>query len=264
MRQNFNYHTHTYRCGHASLDSDESYVLSAIKAGFKTLGMSDHAPYPDLKKERDRMNFERIEDYLSSMNALKEKYADQIDLKIGFEMEYFDEYRDYLDYLLSRADYLILGQHYPSRFAEVDYCYGGQREVTKEDVEKYGELIEKGLHTGKYLYLAHPDYFMGSQTSFDDTCRKTTHRIFKAAEETDTPVEVNIALAKRRKREIDGKTVYPYPLREVWQIASQYKLRVLYGYDAHDSALLQNTEIFDIADSILEGIDLNFIKEPLL
>ena len=263
MRQDFNYHTHTYRCGHAAMDSDESYVLSAIKAGFKQLGMSDHAPYPELKKERDRMNFSQLEEYLSSMRHLKEKYKDQIDLKIGFEMEYFDEYDSYIDFLSHKVEYLILGQHYPTRFAEIDYCHA-DREVTREEIEKYGELLEKGIYSGKFLYLAHPDYFMGLQDSFDETCRNAVHRIFSAAEKTDTPVEVNIKLTKRKKRLIDGKLVYPYPLREVWEIASQYKLRVLYGYDAHDSAILQNMEIIDIADSILEGIDLNFIREPLL
>ena len=33
--QNFNYHQHTYRCGHADLDmEDEEYVQEYIKMGF--------------------------------------------------------------------------------------------------------------------------------------------------------------------------------------------------------------------------------------
>ena len=98
MRQNFNYHTHTYRCGHAEMDSDESYVLSAIKAGYEILGMSDHAPYPDLSKKTDRMDYDEMPQYLASMHYLKEKYADKINLKIGFEMEYFPEYQSYIHY----------------------------------------------------------------------------------------------------------------------------------------------------------------------
>ena len=39
-----NYHTHTYRCGHAT-GTDREYVENAIKVGLKTLGFSDHAPY---------------------------------------------------------------------------------------------------------------------------------------------------------------------------------------------------------------------------
>ena len=37
-KQDFNMHTHTKRCGHAYGD-DEQYVLAAIDAGFKQLGL---------------------------------------------------------------------------------------------------------------------------------------------------------------------------------------------------------------------------------
>ena len=34
--QEFNYHSHTYRCGHADLDmTDEEYVEAYIKMGFR-------------------------------------------------------------------------------------------------------------------------------------------------------------------------------------------------------------------------------------
>ncbi|MFV0479993.1 MAG: PHP domain-containing protein [Anaerorhabdus sp.] len=42
--QNFNFHTHTYRCKHA-IGRDEEYVIEAIKAGVKVLGFSDHMPF---------------------------------------------------------------------------------------------------------------------------------------------------------------------------------------------------------------------------
>jgi histidinol-phosphatase (PHP family) len=38
----YNYHSHTYRCGHASRCSDEDYVLEAIEHGYKKYGFSDH------------------------------------------------------------------------------------------------------------------------------------------------------------------------------------------------------------------------------
>ena len=41
-----NYHTHTYRCGHAGDYPDEAYVQAAVQAGYKVLGMSDHTPWP--------------------------------------------------------------------------------------------------------------------------------------------------------------------------------------------------------------------------
>lgn len=263
MRQIFNYHTHTYRCGHASLDSDESYVQSAIATGFKVLGMSDHAPYPDYSKTTDRMDFDQIDDYLNSMYYLKEKYKDQIDLKVGFEMEYFDCYADsYFDYLLSRSEYLLLGQHYPHPDGSHDYAHGTN---TPELIEKYTDLVIKGMKTGKFLYLAHPDYFMPGVDEFDENCRIAAERIFQTAEQTNTPVEINIKLTKRRKQlYADGQWHYPYPFRDFWKVAENYDVKCLYGFDAHDSDILQREDMFTLADEILDGINLDFIKEPLI
>ena len=39
-----NYHTHTYRCGHA-VGTERDYVEAALKAGIRTLGFSDHTPH---------------------------------------------------------------------------------------------------------------------------------------------------------------------------------------------------------------------------
>ena len=42
-----NYHTHTWRCRHAD-GTEREYVETAIEAGLKILGFSDHTPqvYP--------------------------------------------------------------------------------------------------------------------------------------------------------------------------------------------------------------------------
>ena len=41
MRQKFNLHTHTWRCGHA-VGEDSEYIENAIVAGFECLGFSEH------------------------------------------------------------------------------------------------------------------------------------------------------------------------------------------------------------------------------
>ena len=43
--QNINYHTHTYRCGHADYSmKDEDYVKEFINKGFKKIAFTDHCP----------------------------------------------------------------------------------------------------------------------------------------------------------------------------------------------------------------------------
>ena len=39
----YNYHTHTHRCSHAS-GTEEEYVKRAVENGIKYMGFSDHVP----------------------------------------------------------------------------------------------------------------------------------------------------------------------------------------------------------------------------
>ena len=90
---------HTYRCMHAS-GTDEEYVLSAIKNGYEEIGFSDHSPwkYDSNFVAHMRMKDSQFHDYYRSVSALKEKYKNQISIKIGLECEYFPKYMPCLLY----------------------------------------------------------------------------------------------------------------------------------------------------------------------
>ena len=91
----YNLHTHTTRCHHAE-DECEKYVLKAIESGYKTLGFSEHIPLilPNGSESLYRMCDSEAQSYADEINALKEKYKDVIDIKLGFETEYYPEYFD--------------------------------------------------------------------------------------------------------------------------------------------------------------------------
>ena len=75
-----NYHTHTFRCNHAS-GTDREYVERAIENGMKTLGFSDHAPYLFPFKDYYsfyRMKVEEIEEYADSVRTLAKEYEKDI------------------------------------------------------------------------------------------------------------------------------------------------------------------------------------------
>ena len=79
--QKFNYHSHTYRCGHADLDmKDEEYIQEYIKMGFKKVAITDHCPEKNKIDKRDdmRMDYTQKDEYINSIKKLKEKYADKI------------------------------------------------------------------------------------------------------------------------------------------------------------------------------------------
>ena len=86
----YNYHTHTYMCGHAS-GTPEEYIERAIKCGIKHMGFSDHSPFifPDGYESPHRVPCAGAREYVSMLCDLREKYKEYFDINIGFEMEYY-------------------------------------------------------------------------------------------------------------------------------------------------------------------------------
>ncbi len=254
MRQDFNYHTHTSRCGHA-VGKDEEYIQAAVEAGFKVLGMSDHRPYRTIPRRGERMDWSQLDDYLSSMRHLKQKYADKISIRIGFETEYYPEQLSDIKELMKDVEYMILGQHYDSQYGN-DYCF----KVSDEQILLYADQVCEAMETGLFLYVAHPDYCMYGQDDFSPVCAIAAEMIARKAVETDTPLEVNINGINKGLHKY-GKTMqYPYPFRQFWEIMSRYPIKCVYGFDSHDPRHLKETFMYEKTDLILEGLPLNFIK----
>ena len=176
-----NYHTHTLRCGHA-FGSDDAYVQAAILAGFEELGFSDHVPWPyasGFTHPGVRMTIDSLDEYVASIRSLKEKYADRIRLHIGFECEYFPAYIHWLGEMKEekQLDYLILGNHYDGS-DETGIYFGNAR--TPQDLRRYADGTIKGIESGLFAYLAHPDVFMRGYGHFDDTCADVARDLVQA------------------------------------------------------------------------------------
>ena len=70
---NYNYHTHTYRCGHAT-GNEEEYILFAIENGIKYMGFADHFPlkFSDGVEFDFRVPQARAVEYCETIKALAE------------------------------------------------------------------------------------------------------------------------------------------------------------------------------------------------
>ncbi|MCK4287469.1 MAG: PHP domain-containing protein, partial [Candidatus Lokiarchaeota archaeon] len=88
------WHTHNEMCHHA-VGSIEDYLRQAIKGSLQTIGISDHFPYEFLKNieripyKEYAITLPEIEDYLSTAEKLKEKFKTNINVRVGFEVDYF-------------------------------------------------------------------------------------------------------------------------------------------------------------------------------
>ncbi|MDB1708332.1 histidinol-phosphatase [Enterococcus entomosocium] len=156
-----NYHTHTTRCKHAR-DSDEDYVIKAIQAGFKEIGFADHCPWPfeDGYVSPMRMDVAQLEDYVSSVKSLREKYQGQIDVKLGLECEYFETMIPWLVAEKERLsiDYLIFGNHFPE--IESNHYYDHTPGDSVKAIKDYLRVSLQGIESEIFAYMAHPDVFM--------------------------------------------------------------------------------------------------------
>lgn len=250
----YNYHTHTYRCGHA-IGQDEDYVKAAIKTGYKTLGFSDHAPYREYPLKGTHMEWDQLDEYISSINTLKEKYKGIIDIKCGLETEYIEGFLEEKQYLRSKTDYLILGQHY----IDPRGCGNFFGLCSDEHIMEYAHSVCNAMDTGLFTYMCHPDMFMHKQPGFNDACREASKMIVKKAVETDTPLEINIHGVLRGRYEFSNGYLYHYPHKDFWKIAGEYGAKCVVGIDAHDPNELLNEKAFQDGMDELSDLHLNII-----
>ena len=140
------YHTHSELCHHA-VGTIEDYVNKAIELKLYTIGICDHFPYEFLKNiERIpyieyAITIDEIDYYLSMGENLREKYKNQINLRIGFEIDFFElqeaALNTHLNKVKSRLDY-ILGSVHILDFQDDKGAWGFDDSRFRKDYEYYG------------------------------------------------------------------------------------------------------------------------------
>lgn len=249
-----NLHTHTVRCHHAD-GTEREYIETAMNGGMKRLGFSDHAPYafPAGYYSGFRMVPEAREDYVSTLKSLRDEYRDRIDIKIGYEMEYYPKYFSETIKMImqSDVDYLILGQHFLG--SEVGDRYSGEESDDENDFIRYVDQVIEGMNTGIFTYVAHPDTynFVGADAVFD----KHYSRLIEHAKKTGIPLEINF-LGLRWNRF--------YPHERFFRLCGEIGAPVCCGCDAHSPADACDPASFAKAAEWIEKYELNYVESPIL
>ncbi len=250
----YNFHTHTYLCSHAT-GTPEEYVLYAIKNGIKYMGFSDHMPlkFSDGSESNFRVSTEKSKIYYDEISRLKEKYKQEIDIKIGFEMEY---YEDMFDEMLQNAisygaEYLILGQHYTKAENHPDAVFSYSPHTDYGYLKQYVECVVNAIKTGAFSYIGHPDFFnfIGGVSVY----KKEMRKICEASARYAVPLEINF-LGIRDNR--------IYPNEAFWEEAGRTKAPVTFGLDAHSADRAYDINSLKRAKELVEKFDLNYIGKP--
>lgn len=249
-----NYHTHTNRCHHAS-GSDEDYVIRAIQQGFSVLGFSDHCPWPFSNSfvSPVRMEIDCLEGYVTSIEKLKCKYQNKIDIKIGLECESFPWFFDWLDKKKQQysLDYLLLGNHYMGK--EEDGVYYGHITNSK-DFTQYYQSLEAALKSDLFVYIAHPDLVFSDYQIFDSCCEDLSLAICELSLKYHTPLEYNTS--GFRKRLIKETKGLGFPCEQFWKYVANKGCEVIIGMDAHSPSSIEKNLYWSEKKKLTNNINL--------
>lgn len=253
--QTFNYHTHTNRCGHASIAKDIEYLEMAKRQGITKLGFSDHIPTTSIEipREKQRMAIDYFDEYVYSIRKLGKENPDMTIL-CGLEGEYEPYKISFLNELRDKLDYMILGQHYVTKDGKI---------ITPDETYPiaYAESVCEAMESGIYDIVAHPDIFMSErrkiprekQQTFDENALIAARMICSKAQELQIPLELNLGGEELEKG---------YPDKTFWSIAKEYQAPVLYGIDAHTPKQIEHYgKTIEKVEQKIDTKELNFVPE---
>lgn len=247
------FHIHTYRCKHASEEFDEDYVKTAISLGATSITFTDHTPFP-FNPFGNRMDIEELDEYISSLNSLKEKYADKINVKIGLEVEYLPEFINFYQELKSKGLILILGQHFYCH-EDGEFSFTDDREYNKKNEHiGCGKAILEGINTGLFDVISHPDRIFRRLNEWNRKAESMAKNIIFAASEKQIPLEINLSSYEK----FVTKTNKTYWKEEFWDLAksSNLPLKFICGLDAHSTDELKSRVKYLNDERILKIIKL--------
>ena len=236
-----NYHSHCSFCdGRAPL---EEFVKEAITQGFYSYGVSSHAPLPF--PTQWTMEWEQMEAYLDEFKNLRSKYADEIELYVGLEIDYLNEESNPsvarftelpLDYrigsvhlLYDAAGEVVDIDCSPAVFKErVDRHFNGD---VLRVVRMYFDRLFRMVELGGFDILGHADKMHYNASCYhpgllDEPWYEALMKdYFSLVASRGYLVEINT-------KAYDSLGTF-YPNSRYWELMKEYQIKVLVNSDAH-------------------------------
>ena len=236
-----NYHSHCSFCdGRAPL---EEFVKEAIRQGFYSYGVSSHAPLPF--PTQWTMEWEQMEAYLDEFKNLRSKYADEIELYVGLEIDYLNEESNPsvarftelpLDYrigsvhlLYDAAGEVVDIDCSPAVFKErVDRHFNGD---VLRVVRMYFDRLFRMVELGGFDILGHADKMHYNASCYhpgllDEPWYEALMKdYFSLVASRGYLVEINT-------KAFDSLGTF-YPNSRYWELMKEYQIKILVNSDAH-------------------------------
>ncbi|MFW9771837.1 MAG: histidinol-phosphatase HisJ [Candidatus Thorarchaeota archaeon] len=240
------WHTHNSLCRHATGILDD-YARRAIALNLDLIGFSDHFPYEFLQGiegipyEEYGMPLDEIEMYISTIERLKSNYEEEIEIKIGFELDFIqlqaDAHKKYLNQYSERLDY-ILGSVHILEGKTGFFAFDDSRFLKNYDL--YGSIED--LYLDYYTTLQNmvnsPDFNFNIISHLDlpkkfnrrpvisELIENQVLKTLELVKKEDLVIEINTSgLRKPIKEQYPSETI----LRKMYEL----DIPILLGSDAH-------------------------------
>ena len=227
-------HTHTTYCD--GKNTPEEMVIAAIEKGLCKIGFSGHCY--TFFDERYCMSIPSVIQYITEINALKEKYKGQIEILCGVEQDYYSNFsRMGFDYIIGSVHYIKVGDEYipvdeseeilrdaaSKHFGGDIYALceeyfktvGDVLSKTGGDIIGHFDLISKFNEGGKLFDESHPRYVKAYTDAIDKLLP------------FGKPFEVNTGAISR------GYRTHPYPSRAQLEYIAKNDGCVMLTGDTH-------------------------------
>ncbi len=217
-------HNHTTRCNHAEGTVDE-YIQKAIALGIDIYGFSEHAPMDF--DEGYRLSFEEMTDYENDILTAKEKYKDDIEILLGYEVDWLPGHMDER-VLGANVDYLIGSVHFIDKwsFDNPEFIGGWKARDIDEIWQAYFEATEAMANSGYFDIVGHLDLIKVFKYLPKQDVRLLAKASLNAIKKNGMVLELNAAGLRKPIGEI-------YPSKALLEEAYALDIPVTFGSDAH-------------------------------
>lgn len=244
-------HIHTPYCPHGTKDAFEDYIARALQLGFDEISFTEHAPLParfvdPTPRQDSGMDASELENYFSVLSKLQKKYAPEIKINIGLEVDYIEGYEEdtkaFLNEYGQQLDDGILSVHFlknqdtyycldysPDVFETMIHDYSSVEAVYKAYYDTLERSISADLGQFKPKRIGHLTLVHKFQKKFPTSMvfDEKIQRILDKIAKQGLALDYNGAgMKKPLCREV-------YPPEKIIKEAIKRKIPLVYGSDAH-------------------------------
>jgi histidinol-phosphatase (PHP family) len=222
-------HNHTILCNHAT-GTTEEYIQKAIELKIDVFGFSEHAPMNFDEKYRLLLKDKTF--YENDVLSLKEKYKNDIEILLGYEVDYLKG--DYIlsDVLKSKVDYLIGSIHFINQngdawgFDNPEFIGEYKNKNIDTIWEDYFEAITNMAKYNKFDIVGHLDLIKVFKFLPKKDIKSIAKESLNQIKKSGMVVEINTAGYRKPIAE-------QYPSKLLLELCYELNIPITFSSDAH-------------------------------